>query len=413
MTQQPLPLNTQASFSAEGALAGCEQKQGLTAQLLQYREQKFTGRLSLTLGNGVAWHFYLHLGRLVWIGGGESPTRQWRRSLLLSAPHLTAADLRIPSNNRIESMEYHILVMLTLRQKIDSDQATAIVTEITHTACFDMAQAIALHSLQHESPNFTLTPYPSIRPSSTGMLPQAAILDIATILQQSQAQWQQWVAIGLTHYSPNLAPRIVDAALLEQQTSLGIYQQLTRLINGQRSLRDIAALKHQSVLTITHTLVPFIDGHLLTLAPPKPPTQPLTPPPAHPHPTQPQHQPLIACIDDDPRIQARLNKILTAAGYRVLSITNPIEALPLLLQTKPDAVLLDLIMPVANGYEICAQIRRVQDFAALPVIMLTGNDGVVDRMRAKMVGASGFLTKSTSVAKITAALQTHCGAIAP
>ncbi|TVQ57032.1 MAG: response regulator, partial [Spirulina sp. DLM2.Bin59] len=95
------------------------------------------------------------------------------------------------------------------------------------------------------------------------------------------------------------------------------------------------------------------------------------------------------------------------AGYRVLTITNPIEALPLLLKHKPDAVLLDLVMPIVNGYEICTQIRRVSEFKTLPVLMLTGNDGVVDRVRAKMVGASGFLTKTTSGAKLKAALQSQ------
>ena len=50
-------------------------------------------------------------------------------------------------------------------------------------------------------------------------------------------------------------------------------------------------------------------------------------------------------------------------------------------------------MPNANGYEICSQLRKLSVFRNTPIVILTGNDGIVDRVRAKMVGASDFLSK--------------------
>ncbi|WP_159788187.1 response regulator [Sodalinema gerasimenkoae] len=57
-------------------------------------------------------------------------------------------------------------------------------------------------------------------------------------------------------------------------------------------------------------------------------------------------------------------------------------------------------MPVANGYEVCTQLRRMSQFAETPIIILTGNDGVVDRVRAKMVKASDFLGKPIDAEKL-------------
>ncbi|MEL6500545.1 MAG: response regulator, partial [Cyanobacteria bacterium J06623_1] len=60
---------------------------------------------------------------------------------------------------------------------------------------------------------------------------------------------------------------------------------------------------------------------------------------------------------------------------------------------KPDLIFLDLVMPNTNGYEICSQLRKLSYFKQTPIVILTGNDGIVDRVRAKMVGSTDFLGK--------------------
>ncbi len=57
-------------------------------------------------------------------------------------------------------------------------------------------------------------------------------------------------------------------------------------------------------------------------------------------------------------------------------------------------------MPIASGYEICTQIRRVSIFAKTPVIILTGSDGIFDRVRAKVVGSNEFVSKPVNADKI-------------
>jgi two-component system, chemotaxis family, response regulator PixG len=77
-----------------------------------------------------------------------------------------------------------------------------------------------------------------------------------------------------------------------------------------------------------------------------------------------------------------------------------VQALPILIEHKPDLIFLDLVMPVASGYEICAQLRRISVFANTPVIILTGSDGLFDRVRAKLVGSTDFITKPVTAEKV-------------
>jgi chemotaxis family two-component system response regulator PixG len=108
-----------------------------------------------------------------------------------------------------------------------------------------------------------------------------------------------------------------------------------------------------------------------------------------------------------------MSRILTQAGYRFINIQDPVKALPILLEHKPALIFLDLIMPITNGYEICGQIRRTSVFKDTPVIILTSNDGIVDRVRAKMVGSSGFLAKPIESEKVLKVLQRHLAARTP
>jgi chemotaxis family two-component system response regulator PixG len=108
-----------------------------------------------------------------------------------------------------------------------------------------------------------------------------------------------------------------------------------------------------------------------------------------------------------------MSKILTESGYRCINIQDALQTLPILLEHKPDLIFLDLVMPIANGYEICAQIRRISAFKDTPVIILTSNDGILDRVRAKIVGSSGFLAKPITSEKVLNALKTHLRDLKP
>ncbi|MEM7795205.1 MAG: response regulator [Cyanobacteria bacterium P01_C01_bin.118] len=105
------------------------------------------------------------------------------------------------------------------------------------------------------------------------------------------------------------------------------------------------------------------------------------------------HQAMIAYVDDSPADSEAMAAIIKGAGYGYGSIREPLKALPMLLELKPQLIFLDLVMPFTNGYEMCSQIHRTPTFKKTPIIIVTSNDGIIDRVRARIVGASGFFSK--------------------
>ena len=102
---------------------------------------------------------------------------------------------------------------------------------------------------------------------------------------------------------------------------------------------------------------------------------------------------LIVCIDDSKTVQTQVKMTLQAAGYEVLGILDPTLALKELSQKKPSVIFMDINMPNINGYDLCALLRKSQKFKDIPIVMLTGRDGMIDRVRAKIAGANDYLTK--------------------
>jgi two-component system, chemotaxis family, response regulator PixG len=102
---------------------------------------------------------------------------------------------------------------------------------------------------------------------------------------------------------------------------------------------------------------------------------------------------LIACIDDSISICKNLELFLAKQGYRSYGVQDPLKILTTLIKQKPNLIFLDLLMPMANGYEICQQIRRTPSLKDIPVVILTAKNGLFDRMRAKVIGANEFLSK--------------------
>ena len=102
---------------------------------------------------------------------------------------------------------------------------------------------------------------------------------------------------------------------------------------------------------------------------------------------------LVVCIDDSKTVQKQVKMTLEAGGYEVLSILDPTVALKKLSQHQPAVIFMDINMPNLNGYDLCSILRKSQRFKDIPIVMLTGRDGMIDRVRAKIVGATDYLTK--------------------
>lgn len=119
---------------------------------------------------------------------------------------------------------------------------------------------------------------------------------------------------------------------------------------------------------------------------------------------------MVVYVDDSPADSQIMAEIVRGAGYGYENITEPLDAIPTLLELRPKLIFLDLVMPLTNGYEVCAQIRRISAFRKTPIIIVTNNDGIIDRIRARIVGASGFFSKPVKQTRVLKVLNKYLGA---
>lgn len=110
-------------------------------------------------------------------------------------------------------------------------------------------------------------------------------------------------------------------------------------------------------------------------------------------------RPTVLVIDDDATLLELLSGHLEHAGYRVLTAAGGLDGLRLLNETSPDLVVLDVMMPGMDGWEVCRQIRLR---SGIPVILLTAKSGEMDKLRGFGLGGDDFVTKPFSFAVLTA-----------
>ncbi|RMD72009.1 MAG: response regulator [Gammaproteobacteria bacterium] len=117
--------------------------------------------------------------------------------------------------------------------------------------------------------------------------------------------------------------------------------------------------------------------------------------------------PKILVIDDSKTIRRTAEALLKKAGYQVMTAEDGYDALPKILEFKPDIIFVDIMMPRLDGYQTCALIKHNPQFKHTPVIMLSSKDGVFDRARGRLVGAEGYITKPFSKEELLGAIQRH------
>ena len=397
----------------------------LDKRIRHCKEHQFTGILSINAGSEDTWHLYFLAGQIVWANMRIHAKRRWYRQFLKYCPELIKQN-----HNAYQTLNYNALTKLVVRKKFSRERFSAIVAGYISEVLFDILQRGTLN-FQASGKVFTY----KVRSQNAAEFPCISLQCVdSQIWRQVQQDWQIWEQSNLTNILPNQAPVVEHLTNLREQTSQATFQALIGLVDGQQTFRDLALRVEQPLTALTLSILPHIQKEIirtvdvsdLILDECAVNSSPLTlqtspdsgirsqaavTPNNLSHKTLPRKT--ISCgdtvlyIDDSPTDSQAMAQIIEAAGYRYVNIADPLQALPQLLEIQPKLIFLDLVMPIANGYELCAQIRRISVFQETPIVIVTNNDGIADRVRAKVVGASGFLGKPINQQRVLKVLKKY------
>lgn len=360
---------------------------------------KISGRLTFTDPSLLTqWHIYIYQGAVVYATGGCHPMRRWQRNLISNLPqipfqlsHLQQQLTKSQADLSDNIWEYKQLSHWVKKQIITPQQGRNALLFALKEVFFDLTQTQHLICRLNQD---------------RVLLPQLETIEPKDLIQFTQFLWQDWQDLGIINKSPNLAPIIIQPQQLQEKTSISAYQSLCKLFNSNRTIRDLAVQLRTSPILVIRSLLPYIQLEIFGLV--------IVPDlleielfkASNPNYNQ-QHRPLIACIDDSVMVSQMIEQIINLAGYRFIAINDPLQAVSTLIAHQPDLILMDIVMPRINGYDLCAQLRRHPEFTTTPIIFLTTNNGLVDRLRAKLVGSSDFIKKTVDPDELLHKITAH------
>ena len=360
----------------------------LCYNLLQLQTKKFSGTIELDNSYSQSWKVYFYLGRLIYITGGKHTVRRWIRYVKEFAPQVSLVEYNLWAQEKQfkTCWEYEILSQWNLEGKIEREQARTIVQGIIQEVFFDWHRK----SISK----------PKIRQQDIDFSQKWTLMPLEMTIEQSNREWKKWQEKGVGYIDPEKSPVINRKEELAAKMAPKVYENMVKLLSSQSTLWELADRIKKPALDLAVSLLPYFHSGFMELVEVEDWLSPEMKKVGTSSNKESKLPPLIACIDDSTWLMETLSKQVEKVGWRFIGIQEPLKSIPILLANKPDVILLDLKMPVTNGYELCEIMRKISVFKKIPIIILTGQDGIIDRVRAKMVGATDFISKSTEQNKL-------------
>lgn len=294
--------------------------------------------------------------------------------------------------------EYGYLWALLENGLLTPAQGRSIIRSLTYETLFDL---LSLHQGTF------------VFEMGSPLAPQLSTLEISPMILEIMKQIQEWKQLHPLIQSPDQRLTVGDLTQLlplppnPDPVSAALPHIAKNWADGSHSLRRIARYLNEDVLTVARALYPTVQASAFHVLPldnnPTPALNTLL--------TQvlDDRPPRIVCIDDSAPLRKTVESQLDHWGYEVTSLGNPLKALSLLFDLRPDLILCDIAMPTLNGYELCGMLRQSTAFRQTPIVMLTGKEGFTDRVLARMVGATDYLTKPFGPQELMMLVEKYVG----
>ena len=117
--------------------------------------------------------------------------------------------------------------------------------------------------------------------------------------------------------------------------------------------------------------------------------------------------PVVLVVDDSPTVRKIVQLALQRDRIHVVTAGDGLSALTAVADEQPDLVLLDIMLPRMDGYHVCRILREKPEYKHIPIIMLSGKDGLFDKVRGRLAGSSEYLTKPFDTNELLRAVRKH------
>lgn len=371
----------------------------------------------------VSWKIYLQQGQLKYVDCSAQLLDQLKyylhylgfKQAVTALKELPASYLKIQSSIQAKSPAQNvyrpIIFWLLAKQHLNSSQGLKLVEQITKDAfqtCLWLRDAT--HSWQgEESPPLWIR-------KQLGTFPSLKVSQYLSLEKTRLQQWQNCSDLLLSNHQRPYLSSGWENKEMPANGSLNQHniKELAKVIRGRTSIRQLSILLQKDELQVAQILSPYIDRQIIFLRDASPPLDQLpsiprpqkaiSPPPPLVPPVEVKQELQkkqntavktwkIICIDDSPTILKEIKRFLDRDKFEVTAIDDPVQAVPTIFRIKPDLILLDITMPKINGYKLCGLLRDSKNCDRIPIIMVTGNTGFIDKARAKIAGATDYFTK--------------------
>ncbi|MEN9224546.1 MAG: response regulator [Thermostichus sp. HHBFW_bins_43] len=390
----------------------------VSAHLLKV-EPVFTGivqyqDLSLTPAVLSTWSIVRSQGRFVFASHSFDPLERLDR-------HLRRLRHQVPSLTREVCLRVRRQAESILAQEagpLPADFLTLIWMVEEHLVPREAARKLSAWMSEEVLQNLLLSPAQNLEQRLIRLdgLPTLGQWEVGSLLSHIQKRLEAWQSLGPQITSPYQRPYFTSRAQAERLPP-DQQEHLSQLLRGF-SFRQLSALIDQDELLIARRLYPLINAGIIMLRDPQAPFDKLpkthlagatavpmlTPPPQKTAQlaeglrdlcpaTQVTQTWTVACIDDSQAMLNEICRLLEGQNLVIHTINDSLKALMKLTSLKPDLILLDVGMPNVDGYQLCGLIRKYSVLKEVPVVMVTGHKSLIDRVKARMAGATDYLTK--------------------
>lgn len=340
------------------------------------------------------WFVFFLNGQIAYAADSNSSLSRLRDYARRYRVDVTLNSQSVPAIASTNAPEYGYLWALLENHVLTPAQGRSILQSMVKETLFDLL------SLHNGSFMFEIGP---------ALAPQLMTLEIGPVVAKIMKQVQEWKQFHPHIQSPDQCPVITDAAKLRQALPENTFKILEHWADGKTSIRRMARYLNREILPVARAIYPYVkqgwvqllySGPVATTTGRESALFPET------------SSKSIVFIDDGVATCKAVEYSLKQNGYAVAAISNPVKALSLVFELKPDLILCDIAMPELDGYEICAMLRRSTAFRQTPIVMLTSKDGFIDRVKARMVGATDYLTKPFGDSELLMLVEKYLGSAA-